>query len=103
MKLSASQIEQIHEKRGIDPLPEDYPPMSNLLEAFGEHTFYLTADGLHIWEAIKISGAEGQVIIALEIASWANEEKSDLALHAPQLTEITVKFADYPDDQMAVA
>ena len=103
MKLSADQIKSIHDKKGIDPLPDDYPPMSDFIKAFGKHTFYLTADGLHIWEYIEVFGAEGQVVIAVEIASWANDEKSDLALHAPQLTEVIVKFADDPVANVAVA
>ncbi len=103
MKLSADQIKQIHEKKGITPLPEDYSPMSELIRAFGDHTFYLTADGLHMWETIEVSGSEGQVIIAVEIASWANDEKYDLALHTPQLTEVTVKLASDFVTSLAVA
>ncbi|MBC8338218.1 MAG: hypothetical protein H8E39_05965 [Alphaproteobacteria bacterium] len=103
MKLTTEEIKQIHDRKGIDPIPEDYPPMSELIKAFGDHTFYLTADGLHIWESIEVSGAEGQVIIAVELASWANDEKSDLTLHTPRLTEITVKFADDPLANVAVA
>ena len=103
MKLSADQIRQIHDKKGIDPLPDDYLPMSDLMKTFGKHTFYLTADGLHIWETIEVSGAEGQVIIAVEIASWTNDEKSDLALHTPRLTEVTVRFESDPVASVAVA
>ena len=94
MKLSTDQIKQLHEKKGITPLPEDYSPMSELIRAFGDHTFYLTADGLHMWETIEVSGAEGQVIIAVEIASWANGGKTDLSLHKQQLTDVTIKLDD---------
>ena len=103
MKLSAEQIKQIHDERGIDPLPEDSPPMSDLMIAFGNHTFYLTADGLHKWEYIEVSGAEEQVIIAVEIASWVNDEKSNLALHIPRLTKDTVRLAGGPVANVAVA
>ena len=96
MKLSTNQIEQIHEKLGIHPLPDDYAPLAKLREVFGDQTFYLTADGLHIWEYAKVAGTEGQVIIALEVAAWANEEKSDLSPHMPQLTDVTVKLDDVP-------
>jgi len=53
MKLSSDQISRIHVKKGIDPLPGDYPAMSELIKVFGEPTFYLTADGLHIWNTLK--------------------------------------------------
>ena len=103
MKLSADQIKKIHDRKKIDPLPEDYPPMAELVKNFGKHTFYLTADGLHIWEYIEVAGAEGEVIIAVEIASWANTETSDLALHKPQLTDVTVRLAGGPVANVAVA
>ncbi len=43
------------------------------------------------------------MIIAVEIASWTNDEKSDLALHTPRLTEVTVRFESDPVASVAVA
>ena len=96
MKLSTNQIEQIHEKLGIHPLPDNYAPLAKLREVFGDQTFYLTADGLHMWGYAEVTGAEGQVIIAMEIASWANGGNTDLSPHKPQLTDVTVKLDDVP-------
>ena len=92
MKLSTDQIKQIGDKEGLEPLPDDYPPLSELRRILGDHTFYLTADGLHIWEYADVTGAEGQLIIALEVASWADKEKSDIAVHKPYMTEIAIKL-----------
>lgn len=96
MKISDQEIKEIHEKLGIHPLPEDYADLANLREVFGDQTFYMTADGLHIWEYAGVAGAEGQVMIALKVASWANEGKTNLSLHKPQLTDVTVKIDDVP-------
>ena len=96
MKLSTDQIIQIKDKKGIDPLPDDYAALANLKEVFGDQTLYMTADGLHIWEYVDVAGAEGQVIIALKVASWANGGKTDLSLHKPQLTDVTIKLDDVP-------
>ena len=96
MKLSTNQIEQIHKKLRIHLLPDDYAALANLREVFGDQTFYMTADGLHIWEYAEVAGTEGQVIIALKVAAWANEKKSDLSLHKPQLTDVTVQLEDVP-------
>ena len=93
MKLSTNQIEQIQEKLWKHPLPDDYAALAKLRKAFGDQTFYLLADGLHIWEYVEVAGAEGQVIIALKVAAWANEEKSDLSLLKPQLTDVTVRLS----------
>lgn len=103
MKLTADLIKLIHDKKGIDPLSEDYPAINELKRAFGQNTFYLTDNGLHVWEYIEIPGAEGQLIVAVRVASWANDEKSDIALHVPQLTEITIKVADSLIPDVAVA
>ncbi len=96
MKISDQETKEIHEKLGIHPLPDDYADLANLREVFGDQTLYMTADGLHIWEYVDVAGAEGQVIIALKVASWVNGGKTDLSLHKPQLTDVTVKFDDVP-------
>ena len=96
MKISDQEIKEIHEKLGIHPLPDDYATLANLKEVFGDQTLYMTADGLHIWEYAEVAGTEGQVMIALKIASWANGEKTDLSIHKPQLTDVTVKLDDVP-------
>lgn len=103
MKLSTEQIKQIGDKKGIDPLPDDYPPLSELRKILGDHTFYLTADGLHIWEYADITGAEGQLIVALEVASWADNEKSDIAVHKPIMTEIVIMLEGETIKEAAVA
>ena len=51
---------------------------------------------LHIWDYIEVSGAEGEVIIALKIASWANGGNTDLSLHKPQLTDVIIELDDVP-------
>jgi len=96
MKISDQEIKEIHEKLGIHPLPDDYKDLSNLKKVFGDQTLFLTADGLHIWEYAEVAGAEGQVMIALNVASWANGGKTDLSIHKPQLTDVTVKFDAVP-------
>jgi len=103
MKLSPDQITQIRDKKGIEPLPDNYPPLSELRRILGDHTFYLTADGLHIWEYANVRGLEDQLIIALEVASWTNKERSELAAHKPYLTEITVMLEADIIDKAALA
>ena len=103
MKLSTDQIKQIGDKKGIEPLPNDYPPLSELRSILGDHTFYLTADGLHIWEYANVTGADGQLIIALEVASWANKEKTDIAVHKPLMTEIAIMLEGGTIDKAATA
>ncbi len=93
MKLSADQIEQVHDKTGVDPIPKNHPSLPELRDGFGDHTFYLDSDGLHIWELTEAAGEEGQVIHAVRVASWTNEEKTSLSPHEPQSSEAIVKLA----------
>lgn len=90
MILSTDQIKQIRGRLGIDPIPADYPGLGELQKVFGHHSFYLTADGLHIWEHAADAG--GDKVVAVKVASWANENKSDLAVHTPEVTDVTVDF-----------
>ena len=96
MKLSADQIEQVHDQTGVDPIPDDHLSLPELQDAFGDHTFYLDSDGLHIWEFSEAAGEEGQVIHAVRVASWTNEEKTSLSSHEPQSSVAIVKLAPDP-------
>lgn len=93
MELSRQEINQLHDQIGIDPLPGDYPALDKLIEAFGYQTFYLTGDGLHIFEYTDTPVDGGHEAVSVRIASWADEEKTDLSLHKPKLTGIKIHFA----------
>ena len=92
MILSDKIIEQLHDGLGIDPVPDNYPGLAKLIDMFGAQTFYLTAEGLHIWEYKDVAGEGNQVIVAVKIASWADEKKSDIVVHKPELTDVAVKL-----------
>lgn len=93
MKLSKQEIDQLHDQIGIDPLPDDYPALDKLIGSFGQHTFYLTGDGLHVFEYTEAPVDGGHEAVSVRIASWADEDKTDLTLHKPKLTGIKIHFA----------
>jgi hypothetical protein len=107
MKLSAVRIQRtldqledhssLHE---LYPLPADSPAVSQLNEVFGEHTFFLDSDGLHIVEPAEPTATTttptGKVI---KLAAWTNKERKALSLsqHRPEVTGIVVILgADEP-------
>ncbi len=86
MKLDTAQIERIRSQTGIRPVPEAEPTYSCLEENFGEHTFYVDPMGLYVWEAFDEAEAARTEVMALQIASWADDEMTMLQVHAPKAT-----------------
>ena len=85
MKLTADQIGEIEKRIGALPIPEDNPVMPHLHSNFGEHTYYLSDDGLIVWEALENDGGEAGVSICpVQLASWVDDEKTRMEPHEPR-------------------
>lgn len=84
MKLDTTQIERIHEETGIQPIPEAAPSYRCLEENFGEHTFYVDPIGLYVWETFEDSEVTQAKILALQIASWTDDDMTTLQAHPPK-------------------
>ena len=92
MKLSTDQVAQIFEQTGADPVPDNHQAITDLRNVFGDHTFYVAPDGLCVWEEAGHADTGGQVAEAMVVASWADEEKTQLQPHDPKPTAIVVKL-----------
>lgn len=92
MKLNTQQMAQVFDQTGADPVPEDHQAMADLRNAFGDHTFYMAPDGLCVWEPMGQADTGEQVAEAMVVASWADEEKTQLLAHEPKSTAIVVKL-----------
>ncbi|HWI29719.1 MAG TPA: hypothetical protein VN668_22275 [Stellaceae bacterium] len=99
MKLSTSRVHQALEQiekqasfEGTIAIPDDNPAVPKLNEAFGDHTFFLDSEGLHIVEPTSRDGkvTEAQVV---KLASWGDAACTTLAPHRPEPTDITVELA----------
>ncbi len=88
MKLNAVQLRKVEEQFGVEAIPEEEPVSSDLKEAFGDHTFFLDADGLNIVE-LKVF-PESSVGNVVKIASWSSDEQTELLRHEPEVLPITV-------------
>ncbi|MGF1640366.1 MAG: hypothetical protein ACFCUO_05405 [Rhodospirillales bacterium] len=96
MKLDSSQIDQIEVLIGVQPMPENHPVIDDLTAAFGEHTFYLSEEGLVIWEWLEGPDTDGQPVVAVVLAAWIDDEKSSLQTHQPKVTEFVIPLAPIP-------
>lgn len=90
MKLNAAQQSHVEEQLGIEALAEENPAMEKLKEVFGEHTFFVDADGLNIVEQHpEEQGSNGAIV---KLASWA-EDHTQLRVHEPEVLPVTVTLA----------
>ena len=91
MKLNARQIAQVRDQTGAGPIPETHPTLPQLQDTFGDHTFYISPNGLCVWEwDNEDSGAPKAK--AMVVASWANDDKTELAPHEPRPTTNVVEL-----------
>lgn len=90
MKLDAAQQRKVQDQVGAAAVPEEHPAADNLKEAFGDHTFFLDSNGLNIVEPHPAH--EGSTAVVVKLASWANEEKTELLQHEPEVLQVTVEF-----------
>lgn len=88
MRLSELQTQRVQESTGASVVPDDNPSMPALKQNFGDHTFFLDGDGLHIWENMAEEPAEQGKLVGVRIASWSNDEKTALVPHEPAPTQV---------------
>ena len=89
MKLNAAQQSHIEDQLGIEALPDENPAMPKLKEVFGDHTFFVDAEGLNVVEEHPEETNPSGVVIKL--ASWA-EDHTQLRVHEPEVLPVTVEL-----------
>lgn len=93
MKLSQPHLDRALSQLNAQAVPENHPVMGQLSDLFGEHTFFLDAEGLTIIEPAKPRddgadrAAKGQVV---KLASWVDETRASLAPHPREYTDVVV-------------
>jgi hypothetical protein len=71
-------------------LPETHPAVPKLNEVFGEHTFFLNEDGLHIVEPIEPAVEGDHVGTVFRVARWEDDGGTGLLLHEPEPSDIVI-------------
>jgi hypothetical protein len=97
MKLSTARLrrtlDQLEEQAPFSDtvaVPDESPVLPKLHEVFGEHTFFLDSEGLHIVEPARAGAADAATGQVVKLASWSDAERTSLAVHRPEPTEIVV-------------
>lgn len=87
MKLSTALVDRTETQFGAQALPDNHPAMQQLHSTFGDHTFFLDGDGLHV---VEPAGTHtGQVA---KIASWADAGRTTLSPHSPEPIDVVIEL-----------
>jgi hypothetical protein len=92
MKLATAMVAQTLDQYDAKVIPESHPSVSQLSQRFGDHTFFLDGSGLNIIEPTETEEPNHTVGVVVNIASWADAERSALEPHTPELTDIVVEL-----------
>ena len=91
MKLSAAQIRHAAPQLEAQAIPDNHPAVQELKGLFGDHTFFLGQDGLNVVETGERAGAGGLANV-VNLANWADKDRTALAPHKPEVTEVVVEI-----------
>ena len=61
-------------------MPEDNPGVAGLSKTFGDHTFYVDPDGLHIfeWDQAQTGSDGASKVKLIQLAEWTDENRKHL-------------------------
>lgn len=90
MRLTTASLERTVRQFKAEPVPEDHPLADKLNSVFGEHTFFLGADGLHIVEPTGSAQSDANTATVVKVASWEDASRTRLQPHEPELTDVVV-------------
>ena len=93
MKLTTELVERTLNQYEAHVIPEAHPAVAQLNRLFGDHTFFLDGRGLNIVEPADAVPGKSQPGKVVMLASWENDERTSLAPHEPQETELVVELA----------
>ena len=92
MKLTSAQIQSATRQFEAQPIPQDNRILAELRSIFGEHTYFLDNNGLHIVEAFLAEPDQGGAPAGriVKVASWTDPAHTTLAAHPPEPTGVVI-------------
>lgn len=92
MKLAAPMVVRTLDQYDAKVLPESHPAVAQLSKRFGDHTFFIDGTGLNIIEPAEKGEPGKETGVVVNLASWADAERSTLDPHPPEMTDIVVEL-----------
>jgi hypothetical protein len=100
MRLSPALVEKTLSQFEAQAIPENHPAIPELNRLFGDHTFFLDGSGLHIVEPTVGDDESRQSANVVKLASWNDAERTSLAAHEPEPTDVTIELGSETRDSM---
>jgi hypothetical protein len=92
MRLSSTLVQRTLSQFEAQAIPDNHPSMPELNRTFGDHTFFIDADGLHIVEP-SMSNEDGQEAgQVVKVASWQDANRTSLVAHPPEPSDVVVEL-----------
>ncbi len=98
MRLTTPLIQRTLSQFEAQAIPDNHPSMPDLSRTFGDHTFFIDGEGLHIVEpALETDDGQeaGQVV---KVATWQDASRTSLVAHPPEPTDIFVELGGEASD-----
>jgi hypothetical protein len=92
MKLTNDLVQRTVSQFEAQTIPDSHPALPQLSELFGDHTFFLDNNGLHIVEPAEATKRGVQSGRVVKLASWSDASHTSLSPHRPEATDIVVTF-----------
>ena len=97
MKLTSALVNRTLTQFEAEAIPEDHPVVPKLNSMFGDHTFFLNADGLSIVEPTGTTDSGSQTAQVIKIAAWKDANRKSLVSREPEPTNVVVVLEANPD------
>ena len=101
MKLKSAQVEQVLDKLPSEVIPENHPTVPELESVFGQHTFFLGREGLHVVERTGSEDETDGTAYVVKVASWTDDSRTSLRPHEAEVTD-TLDLAPEGEGDFAV-
>jgi hypothetical protein len=92
MRLNEVQLKQTLNQMEAEVLPDTHPATAQLIDLFGDHTFFLDQSGLKVLEPAETSASDVQTSQVVSIADWSDATLTSLRPHEPEPTGTVVVF-----------
>jgi hypothetical protein len=92
MRLTPVLVERTLSQFEAEAIPDNHPSIPELNRLFGNHTFFLDRNGLNIVEPAVADDMGPDTGMVVKLASWDDPNRTTLAAHDPQPTDIVVEL-----------